>query len=175
MRVRGPAPLTVSFHVAASGGSDSYPLEDIYFGDGTAAVALNGASNHTYRTSGVYGASAYVADSAGNVSVSEPFPIVGGGSVLTVNLTASNATPRVETPVQLNATVHGGTAPVLVPVHVRDGSTSTGVPRIRRRTSTRRREDSARTWSCGIPQRRRTAGRAPAWWSRSAAGPPRRA
>ncbi|MGA8664600.1 MAG: hypothetical protein WB809_06010, partial [Thermoplasmata archaeon] len=108
----GPAPLTVSFHVAASGGSDSYPLEDIYFGDGTAAVALNGASNHTYRTSGVYGASAYVADSAGNVSVSEPFPIVvGGGSVLTVNLTASNATPRVGAPVQLNATVHGGTAP----------------------------------------------------------------
>src|SRR5208282_5376147 len=65
----GPAPLAVSFHVAASGGSDTYPLEDVYFGDGTSAIATGGAASHTYPTAGVYGASAYVADSSGNVSV----------------------------------------------------------------------------------------------------------
>ncbi|HLM90597.1 MAG TPA: PKD domain-containing protein [Thermoplasmata archaeon] len=108
----GNAPLTVSFHVAASGGSDAYPLEDVYFGDGTSAIAIGGVSSHTYPTAGVYGASAYVADSSGNVSVSEPFPIVvGGGTALEVNLTASTTSPTVGATVEFNATVHGGTGP----------------------------------------------------------------
>ncbi len=119
----GAAPLTVHFYVSASGGSDAYPLEDVDFGDGTSAVVHNGTTSHVYTADGVYAAIGYVVDSSGNVSDSEPFPIVvGGGAALEVNLTASTTTPAVGAPVLLTTTVHGGTAPYSYTYSYGDGT-----------------------------------------------------
>jgi PKD repeat protein len=110
--VVGSAPLTVQFSIASSGGAAPYPLQDVYFGDGNAAVASSGLTSHVFARAGVYAATAFVADSTGNLTVSEPVAIVvGGGISLTVTLTPSASTAPVGTPLTFSTTVVGGTAP----------------------------------------------------------------
>jgi kumamolisin len=109
----GPAPLVVTFSVGVSGGSGSYPWEGVSFGDGNASFVDDGSSTYEYSTPGVYAAQAYAVDSSGNFSVSVPVTIVvGGGSVLTVRLTASDPTPGTGAPVRFEANVSGGVAPL---------------------------------------------------------------
>ena len=106
----GAAPLTVTFGLTASGGSGTYPLKGVYFGDGNASLAPSGSTEHVYPRAGVYAAQSYVADSTGNLTVSAPLVVVaGGGSSLNVTLHASSATPAVGVPVTFTPSVIGGT------------------------------------------------------------------
>src|SRR5208283_4336357 len=90
----GRAPLTVTFHVNATGGTGTYPLEGVSFGNSNASFASGGFTTYTYASQGVYSAQAYVADSTGNYSVSPPVAIVvGGGTALSVTLTSSTTVP----------------------------------------------------------------------------------
>ena len=86
----GPAPLTVSFVTAAKGGSGSFALEGVAFGDGTAATAAGGKATHTFRTPGVYAVQSYVIDSTGATAASPPVVVVAGGGR---NLTVMQAAP----------------------------------------------------------------------------------
>ena len=108
----GPVPLAVHFSVLAAGGSGTYPLEGIAFGDGNATPAGAGAVAHPYEAAGVYPAQGYVEDSGGNFSVSPPVAVVaGGGRVINVTVTASATTAAPGATVTLTATATGGTAP----------------------------------------------------------------
>lgn len=108
----GAAPLTVTFHVNSTGGTGTYPLEGVSFGDGNASFASGGTATHTYAKPGVYSAQAYVADSIANYSLSPPVGIVvGGGSSLTVTLVASTDLPALRAPVLFTVGVSGGVAP----------------------------------------------------------------
>ena len=107
----GAVPLTVSFEVTAAGGSGSYPLEGVYFGEGNASLA-NGVVSHQFSKPGVYSAVGWVVDSHGNTSASLPVAIVaGGGAALSVGLTVSNPVPPVGTSVTFTASATGGTPP----------------------------------------------------------------
>ncbi len=108
----GPTPTTVRFGVAPSGGQTPYPLEGVYFGDGTSGLATDGVVSHTFTRSGVYTAIAFAADSSGNLTSSYPVAIVvGGGGPLNITLTPSTGAPGVDAPVTFTATVVGGLAP----------------------------------------------------------------
>jgi kumamolisin len=108
----GPAPLTVRFHVEPSGGSGAYPLEGVAFDDGTASFASGGYVTHTFTSSGVHAAVAYVADSDANYTASPPIAIVvGGGTRLSVDLSVSSATPARGASVTFSASVAGGVGP----------------------------------------------------------------
>ena len=108
----GEAPLTVTFSVQATGGTGSYPLEGVSFGDGNASFAPDGTTTHTYVTPGVYAAQAYVVDSQANSSLSPPVAIVvGGGTSLNVTLTASSHSSAVGAPVDFSVGVVGGVSP----------------------------------------------------------------
>jgi PKD repeat protein len=108
----GRTPLTVTFSVNASGGSGQYPIEGVYFGDGTSAYAVDGQVAHTYAVAGVFSAQAYVLDSSSNFSASVPIAlIVGGGTALSVSLNVSNPSPHAGATVTFNATVNGGRVP----------------------------------------------------------------
>lgn len=108
----GRAPLTVGFHVNATGGTGTYPLEGVSFGEGNASFAPGGATTYTYTMPGVYMVQSYVADSASNVSLSPPVAVVvGGGTALSVNLSASTETPARGTPVIFTTVVKGGVGP----------------------------------------------------------------
>ena len=108
----GHAPLTVTFHLNATGGTGSYPLEGVSFGDNNSSFALGGTTTYTFENPGVFSAQAYVADSVANYSVSPPLAIVvGGGTALTVALTASTVTPARGAPVPFSVGVTGGQSP----------------------------------------------------------------
>ncbi|MCI4373598.1 MAG: hypothetical protein L3K02_08165, partial [Thermoplasmata archaeon] len=108
----GPTPLTVRFGVAPSGGTAPYPLEGVYFGDGTSDLASGGVVTHTFAKAGVYAAVGFAADSSGNLSASDPVAVVaGGGGPLDVSLTPSTTTPAVGAGVTFTTSVHGGAAP----------------------------------------------------------------
>ena len=108
----GPTPTTVRFGVAPSGGQAPYPLEGVYFGDGTSGLASNGVVSHRFTRSGVYTAIAFAADSSGNLTSSYPVAIVvGGGGPLNITLTPSTGAPGVDAPVTFTASVVGGLAP----------------------------------------------------------------
>lgn len=108
----GLAPLTVTFHVNATGGTGSYPLEGVAFGDGNASFASGSIATYTYPFPGVYSAEAYLADSVANYSVSPPLAIVvGGGSAVAATLSASTNTPARGAPVVFSVGVVGGQAP----------------------------------------------------------------
>jgi PKD repeat protein len=108
----GEAPLPVTFRLNATGGSGTYPLEGVLFGDGNASFAAGGTATHTFSTPGVYSAQSYVADSLANYSVSPPVVIVvGGGSALSVTLSVSTNVPATGASVLFSATVAGGVAP----------------------------------------------------------------
>ncbi len=119
----GPAPLMVTFFTNATGGTGSYPILGVYFGDGTAATVTAGAVTHVYDAPGVYAAEAYVWDSGANVSDSIPIAIVvGSGSTLSVELGASATAPAVGEAVALTAIVAGGTAPYTYDFSFGDGT-----------------------------------------------------
>jgi kumamolisin len=119
---QGTAPLTVAFSIQVIGGSGAYPLEGVYFGDGTSALAPSGNASHTYTGPGVYRAVAFVADSSGNQSASVPVAVVVGGASLSVNLTVSDPSPSVGAVDRFNATVTGGVAPYSFQFSFGDGS-----------------------------------------------------
>ncbi len=122
----GDAPLVVSTAMDASGGSGRYPLEGISFGDGTSQLYTGGIVNHTYDAEGSFLVQSFVADSSGNTSVSLPVLVEVEGTVLTVNLTASDTAPAVGENVTFSATVTGGTAPYAFAFYFGDGSDATG-------------------------------------------------
>ena len=123
----GPVPLTVSFAIAASGGTGTYPLENVYFGDGNASPA-RGVVTHTFTAPGVYSAVGWVIDSSGNTSASPPIAIVvGGGTNLSVRLTVSNPRPAVGGAVTLAALASGGTAPYRYSFSFGDGTYSSNL------------------------------------------------
>ncbi|MCI4365263.1 MAG: PKD domain-containing protein [Thermoplasmata archaeon] len=108
----GAAPLTVRFAIAPAGGSGTYPLEGVYFGDGTSGLASGGSVSHTFSVAGVFVTMGFVADSSGNLTVSDPLAIVvGGGGPLNVTLTPSTSSPAVGLGVTFTTTVQGGTSP----------------------------------------------------------------
>ncbi len=119
----GGVPLSVTFRVGASGGTGTYPLEGVYFGDGTAGFATGGTATHTYTVPGVYAAQSFVVDSSGNGSASSPaLVIAGGGSLLSVALAASNTTANVGSPVAFTVDAVGGTAPYTYSYYFGDGT-----------------------------------------------------
>lgn len=108
----GLGPLNVSFTSTTHGGSGSYPIVGVAFGDGTSGGVLAGHASHVYAHPGVYSASTYVVDSTGSVAVSPPVVVVvGGGSWLAANLTVSNPSPARGVAVTFSANVSGGTPP----------------------------------------------------------------
>ncbi len=123
----GAVPLTTQFRVNATGGSGDYAIEGVYFGDGTAGFAPGGVAEHTYTVAGAYAAQSYVVDSSGNVTASIPkLVLVGGGDVLAVALSASNATPAAGSAVTLTTTVVGGTSPYTFSYFFGDGTSYNG-------------------------------------------------
>jgi hypothetical protein len=119
----GAAPLSVSFQSEVFNTSVPVSAFDVDFGDGNATWTTNGFANHTYPTTGVYLARTVVFLSDGGSTTSLPVPIVvGGGGSLNVTLTASTTTPSTGVPVQLNATVIGGTAPFRYTYSFGDGT-----------------------------------------------------
>ena len=108
----GRAPLTVTFRINVTGGTGSYPLEGVSFGDNNSSFAPGGTTTYTFEHPGVYSAQGYVADSVGNYSISPPIAIVvGGGTALTVTLSASTVTPARGAPVLFSVGVTGGQSP----------------------------------------------------------------
>lgn len=125
----GAAPLAVSFRVNGTGGSGTYPLEGVSFGDGNASFAPGGAATYTFSKPGVYTARSYVSDSIGNYSVSPPLAIVvGGGRALTVTLSASTQTPAKGAPVHFSVGVAGGVGPYTFQFTFGDGTFLYGAP-----------------------------------------------
>ncbi len=119
----GPAPLSVTFFANATGGTGTYPITGVYFGDGTSGDVPAAGVAHVYDAPGVYAAEAYVWDSGANVSDSIPIAIVvGSGSTLSVGLVASTTAPAVGATVTLTAEVSGGTAPYTYDFSFGDGT-----------------------------------------------------
>jgi PKD repeat protein len=124
----GSAPLTVTFTLSVSGGSGSYPLEGVAFGDSNSSLTRTGSARYTYDLPGVYLAQSFVADSGGNTSVSPPLTIVvGGGTVLTVTLRAAPGQPATGGAVTFTAHVTGGTAPYSYDFWYGDGVSAAGL------------------------------------------------
>ena len=121
----GRAPLTVTATVAPRGGSGSYPIQGVAFGDGNASSVVGGRANHTFEAPGVYSVQSYVVDATGATAASPPVVVVvGTGTPLTVGLTASTASPTVGANVTFNATVAGGQAPYVYNFTFGDGDQS---------------------------------------------------
>ncbi|HTW55765.1 MAG TPA: protease pro-enzyme activation domain-containing protein, partial [Thermoplasmata archaeon] len=119
----GPSPLEVTFFENASGGSGLYPVEGVYFGDGTAAATGTGEIAHVYSSPGVYSAQAYTWDSAGNISDSLPLAmVVGGGASLSVGLNVSTSTPASGQSVTFDANATGGVGPYVYDYWFGDGT-----------------------------------------------------
>jgi hypothetical protein len=126
---RGAAPLAVSFYLTVQGGSGTYPLVGVSYGDGNASLTQTGTVTHTFPAAGVYSAQAFVFDSGGNESVSVPVVVVvGGGSLLSVTLSTSSSTPSVGQSIDLTTTIVGGTAPYAYNYSFGDGSFTENSP-----------------------------------------------
>ena len=118
----GPAPLNVGFNVSVTGGSGTYAIVGVNFGDGNSSLAGR-ADTHSYRYPGVYSATAFAVDSRGNASVSPPIAIVvGGGGTFSVVLEASNSSPATGSAIAFRWSAYGGTAPYLVDLSFGDGT-----------------------------------------------------
>lgn len=119
----GDAPLIASFESVAYNVSSAVVSYDVDFGDGNATWTASGFANHTYPSTGVYLARTVVFLADGNSTTSLPVPIVvGGGQSLNVTLGASTVTPAAGAPVQLNASVTGGTPPFRYTFSFGDGT-----------------------------------------------------
>jgi hypothetical protein len=119
----GPAPLTVHFAVAVEGGSGTYPLQGVDFGDGNSSAVVAGGAAHTFLSAGVYSVQAYAMDTYGNSSTSPPVAVVvGGGGPLSVGLEASSASPPADRNVTFTASVRGGSGPYVYNFSFGDGT-----------------------------------------------------
>jgi PKD repeat protein len=118
----GRAPLTVSFAVNVTGGTGTYPVEEVLFGDGNSSASASGIVTHTYPSPGVYSAQAFVLDSSDNGSSSPPLAIVVGGSTLNASLSASTEDPAVGASVTFTFGTSGGVAPLSYNLSFGDGT-----------------------------------------------------
>ena len=118
----GRAPLNVSFVVNASGGTGSFPVAGVDFGDGNSSLNGN-VTSHEYLSPGVYAARGLAIDSGGNASASPPVAIVvGGGQALSVQLSASSQAPATGAAVDFTMGASGGLAPYSFDVFFGDGT-----------------------------------------------------
>ena len=124
----GPIPLTAEFAMSASGGTGTYPLEGIYFGDGSSALWNGTVVRHTYSADGDYFVQSFVADSSGNMTTSLPVLIAVGGNALNVSLSAAPNATAVGGEVEFSPTVRGGTAPYSFTYFFGDGSSTLPLP-----------------------------------------------
>ncbi len=124
----GHAPLTVEVAVNASGGTGTYPLEGVAFGDGTSALWNGTTLSHTYSVDGDYLVQSFAADSSGNLSTSLPVLVAVGGGALGVTLTASPNATTVGSPVDFSAAAVGGTPPYSYQYYFGDGAYTLAVP-----------------------------------------------
>ncbi|MCI4345787.1 MAG: PKD domain-containing protein [Thermoplasmata archaeon] len=121
----GNAPLNVSFHVNATGGSGNYSGFDVSFGDGNATWSTTAAASYSYTVPGAYPASATAFDANGNSTISSPVMIVvGGGTTIPVSLSASRTTAPVGGSVVFQVHESMGIAPYTVAVDFGDGTYS---------------------------------------------------
>ncbi len=118
----GPAPLTVTFTVSATGGTGTFTSEDIDFGDGTSALVTNGRASHTYPSDGVFVATASAFDSAGNSSTSPAVLVDVGGGLLAVTLSAAPTRPATGANVTFTAQVTGDGSKFLYTFEFGDGT-----------------------------------------------------
>jgi len=117
----GPAPLSVSFHGSASGGSAPYVYLWI-FGDGSAS-ASGAAAVHTYTTTGSFEATLTVTDSTGSVTSSQVDVIVTAVSgSLVASASAIVTTGVAPFLASFSGSAHGGTAPYTFTWSFGDGS-----------------------------------------------------
>jgi PKD repeat protein len=119
----GPAPLTVKVALSVHGGSGTYPLEGVDFGDGNASTVTAGTVTHTFNAPGVYSVQGYAVDSGDNLSASPPVVVVvGAGGPLQVRLGASTQSPALGQAVTFTATATGGVAPYTYNFSFGDGA-----------------------------------------------------
>jgi len=124
----GPAPLVANLSVVVNGGTGTYPIVDIDFGDGNATLVTGRSAFHTYPRAGVFVARATVVDSSDGSATSAPLGIVVGGGAIAVDLNASSVTPAVGAPVTLTANLTGGTGPYTYWFAFGDGTYADAVP-----------------------------------------------
>ncbi len=117
----GHAPLTVEATAAPRGGTATYPVQGVAFGDGNASTIVGGFANHTFTKPGVYSVQAYVVDSSGATAASAPVVVVVGGAPLNVSLAASSEAPAAGASVTFTASVTGGVAPYVYNFSFGDG------------------------------------------------------
>ena len=122
----GHLPLTITVAMNATGGTGTYPLEGISFGDGTSALWTGTPLTHNYTAAGGYLVQSFVADRSGNTSTSLPVLVSAGGVPLTVNLSASSDAVGVGVPVTFTTTVSGGVAPYAFTYYFGDGAKAPG-------------------------------------------------
>ena len=119
----GAAPLTVRVALEVHGGSGSYPLEGVAFGDGNASTVTAGTVTHSFAAPGVYSVQGYAVDSGGNTSASPPVVVVvGGGKPLAVRLSVSTEGPADGQSVTFTANATGGLAPYTYNFSFGDGA-----------------------------------------------------
>ncbi len=118
-----PVGVNVTFAANATTSSPGISLVDIDFGDGNASVAPNGNASHAFAAPGVYIARAVAFDLTGNATISSPVvTVIGGGTALSVNLSASTRTLAPGASVTFTATVLGGSAPYRLTYLFGDGT-----------------------------------------------------
>lgn len=121
----GPTPFGVTFSVNVSGGSGRYLGFDTAFGDGNSSWSTAPGAVYSYTVPGSYPASVTVFDSGGNSTTSAPVEeVVGGGSLLSVTLTANRTTVPVGGSVSFTVGVTGGSAPYTSVVQYGDGASA---------------------------------------------------
>ncbi|MCI4335441.1 MAG: PKD domain-containing protein, partial [Thermoplasmata archaeon] len=121
----GGTPLTVNFSVNTTGGSGTAFGYDFSFGDGNATWSTTPATSYTYTVPGAYPASVTVFDSGGNSTISAPYTIVvGGGSLLPVDLTLNTTTVSVGGTIGFQVVTAGGTGAETIAVEFGDGTYS---------------------------------------------------
>ena len=112
--------LPVQFAAVGSGGQPPYTIS-WDFGDG--AVANSSAASHLFTTSATFPATASITDEAGGSATAGVSVVVHTRPTATIFVATS--TPSVAAPVELNASILGGTAPYRVVWSFGDGGTDT--------------------------------------------------
>jgi PKD repeat protein len=119
----GAAPLHVTFTGSASGGNPPYSFS-WNFGDGS-SPSSDQSPTHDYATDGSYTATLTVTDSAAATATGSVFITVGGGTPLSVTVTADKTTGAPPLAVNFTATPAGGKPPYTFAWDFKDGETST--------------------------------------------------
>jgi len=117
----GPAPLTVNFDGATTGGCPGYTYA-WDFGDGSSSSDQN--PSHSYQALGDYIASLTVTDSKGTVTQSN-VSITVSCPPLTCTASANPASGTVPVAIQFSGSASGGCPPVMYSWSFQDGGAST--------------------------------------------------